>query len=62
VGIELKDGMDKEHFGHQKEMHFTIRRAHNVLTTFILRVYVISEAITQLCKTNAVVPTEAKHA
>ena len=62
VSIELKDGMDKEHFGHQKEMHFTIRRAHNVLTTFILRVYVISELIEQLCKTNAVAPSEAKDA
>jgi len=62
VSIELKDGMDKEHFGHQKEMHFTISRVHNVLTTFILRVYVISELIEQLCKTNAVAPSETKDA
>jgi len=53
VSIELKDGTDKEHFGHQKEMHFTIREAHNVLNTFILRVYVISEIIEELCKTGS---------
>lgn len=50
VKVELKDGADKEHFGHQKEMHFTIREAHNELKTFILRVYVISEIIEELCK------------
>ena len=45
VRIELKDGTDKDHFGHQKEMHFTIKEAHNELKTSILRVYVISEII-----------------
>jgi len=50
VSIELKDGTDKEHFGHQKEMHFTISEAHNELKTFILRVYVVSEIIEELCK------------
>ena len=60
--IELKDGTDKEHFSHQKEMHFTIREAHNVTKTFILKVYVISDIIEQLCKTNSVVPSGAKHA
>jgi len=48
--IELKDGKDKEYFGHQKEMHFTIREADKELRTFILRVYVISEIIEELCK------------
>lgn len=48
--IELKDGKDKEHFGHQKEMHFTVKEAHNELKTFILRVYVISEIVENLCK------------
>jgi len=48
--IVLKDGADKEHFGHQKEMHFTLREAHNELKTFILRVYVISEVLEELCK------------
>lgn len=52
VSIELKDGKDKEHFGHQKEMHFTIREAHNELKTFILRIYVISEIIEQKCKSK----------
>jgi len=50
VSIELKAGTDKKHFGHQKEMHFTVREAHNVLKTSILRVYVISEIIENLCK------------
>jgi len=50
VSVELKDGKDKEHFGHQKEMHFTIREAHNELKTSILRVYVISAIIEQKCK------------
>jgi hypothetical protein len=31
-------------------MHFTTREAHNELKTFILRVYVISEIIEELCK------------
>ena len=53
VSIELKDGEDKEHFGHQKEIHFTIREADKELRTFILRVYVISEIIEQLCKTKS---------
>lgn len=48
--IELRDGTDKEHFGHQKEMHFTIRDAHNELTTYIIRVYVITEIIKELCE------------
>ena len=52
VDIELKEGTDKKHFGHQKEMHFTIREAHNELKTFILRVYVISEIIKNLCKNS----------
>lgn len=50
VDIELKDGTDKEHFRHQREMCFTISEAHNVLKTFILRVYVISEIIETLFK------------
>lgn len=50
VSIELKDGTEKEHFHHQKEMHFTIKEAHNELKTFILRIYVISEIIKDLCK------------
>ena len=50
VSIELKEGTDKKHFGHQKEMHFTIKEAHNELKTFILRVYIISEIIEELCK------------
>lgn len=50
ANIKLKEGTDKKHFGHQKEMHFTIREAHNELKTFILRVYVISEIIEELCK------------
>ncbi len=53
VSIELKDGTDKDHFGHQKEMHFTIREAHNVTKTFILRVYVISDMIEHLCKAKS---------
>lgn len=50
--IELREPTDedKEHFGHQKEMHFTIREAHNELRTFVLRVYVISEIIKELCE------------
>ncbi len=43
--IELKGGTDTKHFCHQKEMHFTVRDTHNQLTTFILRVYVLSEII-----------------
>lgn len=50
VNIELKDATDKEHFGHQKEVHFTIREVHNELKTFILRVYVISEIVQTSCK------------
>lgn len=50
VNVELKEGTDKGHFGHQKEMHFTVREAHNELKTFILRVYIISEIIEKLCK------------
>lgn len=50
VSLELKEGTDKKHFGHQKEMHFTIKEAHNELKTFILRVYIISEIIEELCK------------
>jgi len=53
VNIELKDGQDKEHYGHQKELHFTIREAHNELKTFILRVYVVSEIIEGLYKTES---------
>lgn len=53
VNIELKDGKDKEYFGHQKEMHFTIREADKELRTFILRVYVISEIIEQQSKTKS---------
>jgi len=56
--IELKDGKDKEHFGHQKEIHFTIKEADKEQRTFILRVYVISEIIEQLCTTLK----ESKHA
>lgn len=61
VSVELKDGTDKDHFGHQREMHFTIREAHNELKTFILRVYVISEIIQELCEANKPRP-EAKNA
>lgn len=50
VSIELKDGTQKEHFYHQKEIHFTIKEAHNELKTFILRIYVISEIIKDLCE------------
>ena len=50
IRIELKDGQEKEHFGHQKEMHFTVRELHNEERTFILRVYVISEIIAQACE------------
>jgi hypothetical protein len=50
VSIELKEGKDKEHFGHQKELHFTIREAHNESRISILRVYVISEIVEQKCK------------
>ena len=50
ASIELKKGTDKKHFGHQWEMHFTIREAHNELKTFILRVYVISDIVEELCK------------
>ena len=46
--IELKDATDEEHFGHQKELHFTVTTAHNVRTTHILRVYVISEIIEKI--------------
>lgn len=49
VRIELKDGTDKEHFGHQKEMHFTVSDTHSQQTTFILKVYVVSEIIESLC-------------
>lgn len=49
VEIELRDGTDKEHFGHQKELHFVVRDSHNVLTTIVLKVYVISEIIEALC-------------
>lgn len=49
VCIELKDATDKKHFGHQKEMHFTVSDAHNQQTTFILRVYVICEIVQSLC-------------
>jgi len=49
VSIELKDGTDKEHFGHQKEMHFTVSDTHSQHTTFILKVYVVSEIIESLC-------------
>ena len=51
--IELKDGEDKEHFGHQREIHFTVKEADKELRTLILRVYVISEIIEQLCKTKS---------
>jgi len=51
--IELKDGEDKEHFGHQQEIHFTVKEADKELRTLILRVYVISEIIEQLCKTKS---------
>jgi len=54
VSIELKDATDKDHFGHQKEMHFTIKEAHNELKTFILRVYVISEIVEKLAKAQKV--------
>lgn len=50
--IELKDGKDKEHFGHQREIHFTIKEADKELRTFIIRVYVISEIIEQLHRTK----------
>lgn len=48
--IKLEGGTNKDHFGHQKEMHFTTIEAHNELKTVILRVYVISEIIKTLCE------------
>ncbi|MFH0897843.1 MAG: ATP-binding protein [Candidatus Bathyarchaeota archaeon] len=48
VSIDLKGATDAEHFKHQKELHFTIKEAHNELKTFILRIYVISEIIEKL--------------
>ncbi|MCJ7507699.1 MAG: ATP-binding protein [candidate division Zixibacteria bacterium] len=45
ASIDLKAGIDVKHFGHQKELHFTVRDTHNQLTTSILRVYVLSEII-----------------
>lgn len=48
--IELKDGKDKEHFKHQKELHFKINYEHNEQKVFILRVYVISEIIKLVCE------------
>lgn len=50
ANVELKEGTYKEHFGHQKEMHFTVREAHNELKTSILRVYVISQIVEEWCK------------
>lgn len=49
VEIELKDGSDKSHFGHQRELHFVVKDSHNVLTTIILKVYIISEIVETLC-------------
>jgi len=51
--ITLKDAIDKEHFGHQKELHFTVRTAHNEKITHVLRVYVISEIIEEKCNVPA---------
>lgn len=47
--IELKDGKDKEHYGHQRELHFKINYDFNEQKTYILRIYVISEIIKALC-------------
>jgi len=43
--IELKDAENSDHFGHQKEIHFTINESHNELKTFLLRVYVLTSII-----------------
>ena len=48
VSIELKDAEDAESFGHQKELHFTVREAHNELRVSVLRVYVLSEIVESL--------------
>nr|WP_286674558.1 ATP-binding protein [Clostridium sp. ZBS4] len=48
--IELKDAINEEHFGHQKELHFTINYQHNEQKIYILRVYVINEIIKIACK------------
>lgn len=46
--IQLKEGVDKEHYGHQKELHFTVRDTYDELRTIILRVYVLSEYLESL--------------
>jgi hypothetical protein len=48
VSVDLKDASEADHFGHQKELHFTIKESHNELKTLILRVYVISQIIEKL--------------
>ena len=48
VSIDLRDPTNSAHFGHQKEMHFTIQELHNELKTLILRVYVLSEIVQAL--------------
>lgn len=49
VDIELKDAVNANDFGHQKELHFTMRNAHNELLTYIIRVYVLTEIIKKKC-------------
>ncbi len=46
--IELKEPEDAEHFKHQKELHFTIQEKHNVKSTHIIRVYVVSDIVKSL--------------
>jgi hypothetical protein len=45
ANIELKNAEDAAHFGHQKELHVTVKTAHNEQMTHILRVYVLSQII-----------------
>jgi len=49
AAVELRDATDAQHFGHQKELHFTVQEEHNVLNTIILRVYVLSQIVQELC-------------
>lgn len=46
--IELKEPKNSEHFGHQKEIHFSLNKEHNIMEVYILRVYVISSIIKSL--------------
>jgi len=48
VSVELRDPEDADHFGHQKELHITVRTEHNEQNTKILRVYVLTDLIEKL--------------